>query len=122
MGENCTKIDTDRPVVHRKVGHCEIEWVVDGRVREGGKEGFARVEIFFINALPHYAKGRKFFGSGESRGGEWSFVRYSLLEFAGGPSTTIIIYLPGHKLSRWESRSLTCSGRDFSPFPRLLPK
>lgn len=64
-----------------------------GRVGEGGKEGFARVEIF-INALPHYAKGRKFFGSGESRGGEWSFVWFRLLEIAGGQS--YIIYFNIH--------------------------
>lgn len=39
-----------------------------GEWKKVGKRGFGRVEIF-INALPHFEKGRKFFGSGESRGG-----------------------------------------------------
>ena len=31
------------------------------------KEGLSRVEIFFINSMPHMERGRKFCGSGKSR-------------------------------------------------------
>lgn len=53
IAENPTKIDTDRPVVHRKIRHCEIEWLGIEEWEKVGKRGYGRVEIFFINALPH---------------------------------------------------------------------
>lgn len=43
-----TKIDTDRPVVHRKVRHCDIGWVVIEEWEKVGKRGFGRVKLVEI--------------------------------------------------------------------------
>jgi hypothetical protein len=64
LTEKPTKIDTDRPVVHRKIRHCDIELVVIEEWEKVGKRGggFGRVEIFYKRSATH-GKAENFSGA-----------------------------------------------------------